>query len=84
MSKGLFGPTFCGRSGLIAPLVAGLGPNRFSHFEAIIIFKSLSRYVEKTNKRNTLYRELTSLSDRELADIGIVRADIADIFHNAR
>ena len=48
------------------------------------MFKSLSRYVEKTNKRNTLYRELTSLNDRELADIGIVRADIADIFRNAR
>jgi uncharacterized protein YjiS (DUF1127 family) len=69
---------------LIAPVTAGLYRRCFQLFEAPTMFKSLSRYVEKTNKRNTLYRELTSLSDRDLADIGIVRADIADIFRNAR
>lgn len=48
------------------------------------MFKSIARYVEQTNARNASHRELIGLNDRELADIGIVRADIADIFHNAR
>lgn len=40
---------------------------------------SLIQYVRKWRKYGAAVRELSSLNDRELADIGITRADIPHV-----
>jgi uncharacterized protein YjiS (DUF1127 family) len=40
-------------------------------------------YVQKKRKENKTRRELHSLSDRELMDIGIIRCDIDSISRNS-
>ncbi len=56
------------------------------HIEAVDFVGRFNRMVEDmilTSKRRTLfnrtYKELSKLTNRELADIGLSRSDIADV-----
>jgi len=50
------------------------GSNKFTN----VVANAKASYAA-WNKRRKTFAELNSLSDRELADIGIVRADIANV-----
>jgi uncharacterized protein YjiS (DUF1127 family) len=59
------------RQGSLAPRLAG---------ERIIaMFASIARYFESLRRYDNAVRELSHLSDRELADIGVSRSDIGRI-----
>jgi uncharacterized protein YjiS (DUF1127 family) len=47
------------------------------------MFASIVRLVREWNRYNQSMRELSSLGDRELADIGISRSDIQRVAWNA-
>jgi uncharacterized protein YjiS (DUF1127 family) len=47
--------------------------------ERIEMLTSLIRYVRKWREYGAAIRELSSLNDRELADIGITRSDIPHV-----
>jgi len=40
------------------------------------MFASIVRFIREWNRHNASVRELSRLSDRELADIGVSRSDI--------
>jgi uncharacterized protein YjiS (DUF1127 family) len=44
---------------------------------------SLARFIQEWKRYNQSLRELSRLGDRELADIGISRSDIARVAWNA-
>jgi uncharacterized protein YjiS (DUF1127 family) len=44
-----------------------------------IMFNSIARLYQAWRRHESVRRELASLSDRELADIGITRSDIERI-----
>lgn len=56
---------------------AGLGA-RVSH-----IFANLVETLQRRKLARTTYAELAALSDRELADLGMVRADIRRVAREA-
>lgn len=47
-----------------------------------IIYKALC-YIKRRLQADRAYRELQSLSDRELQDIGISRSDIPHLVHRS-
>jgi uncharacterized protein YjiS (DUF1127 family) len=47
------------------------------------MFASIVRFVREWQRYNQSMRELSSLGDRELADIGISRSDIQRVAWNA-
>ncbi len=60
-----------------ARLARGSAP-RFSRIGAP--FARVGRWLRDMNYRNAVMNELDSLSDRELADIGLARGDIPSVF----
>jgi uncharacterized protein YjiS (DUF1127 family) len=47
------------------------------------MFAALVRFIQKWKRYNQSLNELSRLSDRELADIGISRSDVARVAWNA-
>ena len=45
--------------------------------------KTISQLIDRWRRYRLAVRELSQLSDRELADLGICRADIAKIAHQS-
>ena len=64
----------CQRKGIIKVLCSLQGLNRNSKVTTMIL--SLVRIIKAFRDYNRTYRELSELSERDLADIGIDRRDI--------
>lgn len=45
--------------------------------------KTISRLIERWRRYRLAVRELSQLSDRELSDLGIRRADISKVAHES-
>jgi uncharacterized protein YjiS (DUF1127 family) len=45
--------------------------------------KSMLKFIKKWSERRRVYKELSALTDRDLSDIGISRADISRIAREA-
>lgn len=65
-----------------APVQHPTGTSRPSGLEAV--FAKALRYVVSLPRRQAVKNELSRLSDRELADIGLTRSQIADVFSRVR
>ena len=46
------------------------------------MIKQISRFLQKRAEYRHAVSQLSSMTDRELSDIGISRADIHDVVHN--
>lgn len=46
-----------------------------------MFFKKIKEYIDKKSKQSKTFKELHSLSDRELNDIGITRYDIKNLIY---
>jgi len=46
-------------------------------------FTAIGRYVAELPARRAVINELSTLSDRELADIGLARSDVRRVFDDA-
>ncbi|MBM9595722.1 DUF1127 domain-containing protein [Roseitranquillus sediminis] len=64
--------------------VQNAGTHRIGFLERLVL---MTRQLNERNERETIrrktYRELQSLSDRDLADLGISRSMIPQIAHDA-
>jgi len=55
-------------------LIPGFGQARKERFQ--VMFLAIVRFIQSWKNYNAALRELSQLTDRELADVGISRSDI--------
>ena len=61
------------------PAIAGARPGKEAGERKKIMFASIARLLDSWKRYSAAVQELSHLSDRELADIGISRSDIERI-----